>query len=59
MVFASGGTEANVLALQLFQSSFGGGASYGIGSAIGVILLLLVLPVMWVNLRRLRKERER
>lgn len=51
--------DANVLALQLFQSSFGGGASYGIGSAIGVILLLLVVPVMWVNLRRLRKERER
>ncbi|MFI8533153.1 carbohydrate ABC transporter permease [Streptomyces aquilus] len=51
--------DANVLALQLFQSSFGGGASYGIGSAIGVLLLLLVLPVMWVNLRRLRKERER
>ncbi|MFI1353456.1 carbohydrate ABC transporter permease [Streptomyces sp. NPDC020898] len=51
--------DANVLALQLFLSSFGGGGNYGVGSAIGVILLLLVLPVMFVNLRRLRKERQR
>jgi multiple sugar transport system permease protein/alpha-glucoside transport system permease protein len=51
--------DANVLALQLFLSSFGGGGNYGVGSAIGVILLLLVLPVMFVNIRRLRKERER
>jgi alpha-glucoside transport system permease protein len=51
--------DANVLALQLFLSSFGGGGNYGVGSAIGVILLLLVLPVMFFNLRRLRKERQR
>jgi multiple sugar transport system permease protein/alpha-glucoside transport system permease protein len=51
--------DANVLALQLFLSSFGGGGNYGVGSAIGVILLLLVLPVMYVNIRRLRKERQR
>nr|WP_229821025.1 sugar ABC transporter permease [Streptomyces ruber] len=51
--------EANVLALQLYLSSFGGGGDYGLGSALGVILLLLVLPVMWVNIRRLRKERQR
>ncbi|MFE7166424.1 ABC transporter permease subunit [Streptomyces sp. NPDC057616] len=49
--------DANVLALQLFLSSFGGGGNEGVGSAIGVILLLLVLPVMVVNIRRLRKER--
>ncbi|MFR0352919.1 carbohydrate ABC transporter permease [Streptomyces sediminimaris] len=49
--------DANVLALQLFLSSFGGGGNEGVGSAIGVILLLLVLPVMFVNIRRLRKER--
>ncbi|MFG2788870.1 carbohydrate ABC transporter permease [Streptomyces sp. NPDC048419] len=49
--------DANVLALQLFLSSFGGGGNEGVGSAIGVLLLLLVLPVMFVNIRRLRKER--
>ncbi|MEU2792711.1 ABC transporter permease subunit [Streptomyces sp. NPDC007100] len=51
--------DANVLALQLFQSSFGTDVDQGIGSAIAVFLLLLVLPVMYVNLRRLRKERSR
>ncbi|MEU7158244.1 carbohydrate ABC transporter permease [Streptomyces chrestomyceticus] len=51
--------DANVLALQLFQSSFGTDVDQGIGSAIAVFLLLLVLPVMYVNLRRLRKERGR
>jgi alpha-glucoside transport system permease protein len=51
--------DANVLALQLYVSSFGGGNNQGVGSAIGVILLLLVLPVMIFNIRRLRKEGRR
>jgi multiple sugar transport system permease protein/alpha-glucoside transport system permease protein len=51
--------DANVLALQLYLASFGGGGDLGVGSAIGVLLLLLVVPVMVVNLRRLRKERQR
>ncbi|MGW2631304.1 carbohydrate ABC transporter permease [Streptomyces chattanoogensis] len=51
--------SANVLALQLFQSSFGTDVDEGLGSAIAVFLLLLVLPVMYVNLRRIRKERAR
>jgi multiple sugar transport system permease protein/alpha-glucoside transport system permease protein len=49
--------DANVLALQLYLSSFGGGNNPGLGSAIGVILLLLVVPVMLVNIRRMRRER--
>ncbi|MEV7466571.1 sugar ABC transporter permease [Streptomyces kronopolitis] len=51
--------SANVLALQLFRSSFGTDVDQGLGSAIAVFLLLLVLPVMYVNLRRIRKERRR
>ncbi|KIZ18683.1 carbohydrate ABC transporter permease [Streptomyces natalensis] len=51
--------SANVLALQLFQSSFGTDVNEGLGSAIAVFLLLLVLPVMYVNLRRIQKERRR
>ncbi|MFF3559140.1 carbohydrate ABC transporter permease [Streptomyces sp. NPDC002574] len=51
--------DANVLALQLFLSSFGGGNNQGVGSAIGVILLLLVVPVMVFNIRRLRREARR
>ncbi|MFE7413427.1 carbohydrate ABC transporter permease, partial [Streptomyces laurentii] len=51
--------DANVLALQLYRSSFGTGADLGVGSAIAVLLLLLVLPVMAVNIRRMRKESRR
>lgn len=48
--------DANVLALQLYQSSFGPAADLGVGSAIAVLLLLLVIPVMVINIRRIRKE---
>ena len=60
-IIAPGQTQsnANVLALQLYLSSFGGGNDQGVGSAIGVILLLLVLPVMIINIRRLRREGRR
>jgi len=51
--------EANVLALQLYLSSFGAGNDQGVGSAIGVVLLLLVVPVMVFNIRRLRREARR
>ncbi|RLU78900.1 ABC transporter permease [Streptomyces griseocarneus] len=51
--------KANVLALQLYQSSFGTDVNQGVGSAIAVFLLVLVLPVMLVNIRRMRKERQR
>lgn len=51
--------DANVLALQLYRSSFGTDADLGIGSAIAVLLLLLVLPVMLFNIRRMRKEARR
>jgi multiple sugar transport system permease protein/alpha-glucoside transport system permease protein len=51
--------DATVLALELYLVSFGGGGDEGLGSALGVMLLLLVLPMMWINIRRLRKERQR
>ncbi|MER5934516.1 sugar ABC transporter permease [Streptomyces sp. NPDC002054] len=51
--------DANVLALQLYRTSFGTDSHQGVGSAIAVLLLLLVVPVMLVNIRRLRKERSR
>ncbi len=49
-------SEASVLALQLYLVSFGGGANQGLGSAFAVLLLLLVVPVMVFNIRRLRRE---
>ncbi|GAA3372085.1 sugar ABC transporter permease [Streptomyces sannanensis] len=51
--------DANVLALQLYQSSFGTDAHLGVGSAIAVLLLLLVIPVMLFNIRRMRREARR
>ncbi len=60
-VIAPGTTQqdANVLALQLYLSSFGGGNDQGVGSALGVLLLVLVLPAVFFNIRRFRKERAR
>ncbi|MTE19267.1 ABC transporter permease subunit [Streptomyces sp. TRM43335] len=57
-VIAPGATQsdANVLALQLYLTAFGTGADQGVGSAIAVLLLLLVVPVMIFNIRRLRRE---
>ncbi|MGW6456373.1 carbohydrate ABC transporter permease [Streptomyces sp. NPDC055078] len=51
--------DANVLALQLYRSSFGTDSHLGIGSAIAVLLLLLVIPVMFFNIRRMRRESRR
>jgi alpha-glucoside transport system permease protein len=48
--------DANVLALQMYLSSFGGGNDQGLGSAIAVVLFLLVLPAMVFNIRRFRQE---
>ncbi len=51
--------DANVLALQLYRSSFGTDADPGLGSAIAVLLLVLVLPVMVANIRRIRRDARR
>jgi alpha-glucoside transport system permease protein len=50
--------EANVLALQVWQVSFGaGGGDQGLGSALAVLLFLLVLPAVVFNIRRFRGDR--
>ncbi|MET9227885.1 ABC transporter permease subunit [Lentzea sp. NPDC003310] len=49
--------EANVLALQMWQVSFGTGGDQGAGSALAMILFLLVAPAMLFNIRRFRRER--
>ncbi|MFI6349583.1 carbohydrate ABC transporter permease [Streptomyces sp. NPDC050560] len=50
--------DANVLALQLYRSAFGEDKP-GVASAISILLLLLVIPVMWFNVRRIRREARR
>ncbi|MET8611994.1 carbohydrate ABC transporter permease [Streptomyces sp. SCPE 10] len=47
--------DANVLALELYRRGFAEGQP-GVASAIAVFLLLLVIPVMLFNVRRLRRE---
>ncbi|MFF7964697.1 carbohydrate ABC transporter permease [Streptomyces sp. NPDC007903] len=47
--------DANVLALELYRKGFSEGRP-GVASAIAVFLLLLVIPVMLFNIRRLRRE---
>ncbi|GAA4817507.1 sugar ABC transporter permease [Streptomyces ziwulingensis] len=47
--------DANVLALELYRKGFAEDQP-GVASAISVFLLLLVIPVMWFNVRRLRRE---
>jgi len=49
---------ANVIAVQMWAVSFGGGNDQGLGSALAVLLLLLVLPFMIINVRRFKMERE-
>jgi alpha-glucoside transport system permease protein len=47
---------ANVIALAMWRTSFGGVNDYGLGAAIAVFLLLLVIPVLAINVRRFRRE---
>ena len=48
--------NANVIALEMWQTAFGA-RNQGLGSAVAVVLFLLVLPVMIFNVRRFRAER--
>jgi alpha-glucoside transport system permease protein len=48
--------DANVLALEMWRVSFGGARDQGLGSALAVLLFLLVIPAMVFNIRRMRRE---
>ncbi|GII82924.1 ABC transporter permease [Sphaerisporangium siamense] len=48
--------QANVIALEMWRVSFGGGGNQGLGSALAIFLLVLVLPFMAINIRRFRRE---
>ncbi|MFJ9705704.1 ABC transporter permease subunit [Streptomyces sp. NPDC101234] len=48
--------DAGVLATRMWLVSFGGGNNQGLGSAIGVLLLVLVIPAMAFNVRRFRRS---
>jgi alpha-glucoside transport system permease protein len=48
--------DANVLALALWRTAFSGSAQFGVGSAIAVLIFVLVLPILLLNIRRFRRE---
>ncbi|MEV0199150.1 ABC transporter permease subunit [Nonomuraea sp. NPDC050691] len=48
--------QANVIALEMWRVAFGGGNNQGLGSALAIFLLILVLPFMIMNIRRFRRE---
>jgi alpha-glucoside transport system permease protein len=50
---------ANVIAVEMWTVSFGGGNDQGLGSALAILLLIMVLPFMIFNIRRFKQERER
>jgi alpha-glucoside transport system permease protein len=58
LVFIIGGGDPNasVLAVRMWTDSFGGGNNQGAGSAVAIMLFLLVVPAMLFNLRRFRQE---
>ncbi len=57
LVTAPGATqdEANVIALEMWKTSFTA-RQYGLGSAVAVVLFVLVVPIMFLNIRRFRRE---
>jgi alpha-glucoside transport system permease protein len=48
--------DANVLALAMWRTSFGGANDFGLGSAIAVFIFVLVIPILLLNVRRFRRE---
>ncbi|MGO1173477.1 MAG: ABC transporter permease subunit [Actinomycetaceae bacterium] len=46
---------ADVIATRMWTVSFGGGNDQGLGSALAIFLLLLVLPAILVNIRNFRR----
>ncbi len=54
-VMSGGRSGTNVLANEMINQAFGFSNS-GIGSALAILLFLSVLPVMYLNIRRMQKE---
>jgi len=55
-VMTNGNFDTQVLANEMWQKAFTE-LDFGVGSAVAVILFIGVLPVMFINIRRMQKER--
>jgi alpha-glucoside transport system permease protein len=49
-------SDANVLALAMWRTSFSGTFQFGLGSAIATFIFILVIPILLLNIRRFRRE---
>ena len=49
-------SNANVLALSMFNTAFAGGGNFGVGSTIAVVLFVLVIPILALNVRRFKRD---
>ena len=47
---------ANVLALEMWRASFGGARDFGLGSALAMLLLIMIIPAMLFNIRNFRRD---
>lgn len=48
--------DAAVIALSMWRVAFTGSSDFGLGSAISVLLFVLVIPILVLNIRRFRRE---
>ena len=55
-VMTNGNFDTQVLANEMWQRAFTE-LDFGMGSALAVILFLGVLPIMWLNIRRMQRQR--
>ena len=54
-VMTGGNYNTSVVAMEFYNQLFNFG-NYGLGSALAVLLTIVILPVMYINIRRLRAE---
>jgi ABC-type sugar transport system permease subunit len=57
-VMTNGEFGTNVIANEMFDQAFRFG-NVGLGAALASVLFLAVLPLMWINVRRVREESQR
>ena len=48
--------DASVIAVSMWRAAFTGATDFGLGSAIAMLLFLLVIPILLLNIRRFRRE---
>jgi len=53
MTFGGPGTASRVIAFTMYQQAFQAG-QYGYGSAVAVVMLVVLIPIMVFNVRRFR-----